>query len=315
MTADKYEISNIDLDTVTLPGIAEGDYAVSVLRIDKIHPQISGNKWFKLKYNLIEAKNNGYKKLLTFGGAFSNHIYAVAAAGKEFGFETIGIIRGEEYAQLNPTLAFASACGMKLHYLDRSTYKNRNEKFFQDELKIKFENPYVIPEGGTNQHAIKGTEEIVNFIRQDFDFIATACGTGGTIAGIISSLKGEKKVIGFPALKGGEYLRGIIENLVYERTNNNFNNWELITDFHFGGYAKIDTELINFVNEFESINNLKLDYIYTSKMFYGICQLLKSNCFEKGSKIVLIHTGGLQGNEGMKTKIKSILKSKLYDQF
>lgn len=308
MMMNKYIIENIDLQKIIMPNINNDNYDISVLRIDKVHPQISGNKWFKLKYNLLEAKRLNHTKLLTFGGAYSNHIYAVAAAGKEFGFETIGIIRGEEHVPINPTLHFAKECGMKLFYLDRTTYKNRNEKYFQEEIKIKFDNPFIIPEGGTNQLALMGVEEIINFIKDDFDFICTACGTGGTISGLISSLKGEKNILGFPALKGGAFLREVIESLVLERTNKYYNNWELITDYHFGGYARIDLDLVNFVENFQSMNNLKLDYIYTSKMFYGINKLLENEHFQKGSKLILLHTGGLQGNAGMEyylTKLKT----------
>lgn len=309
MLSKLFEINEVDLEEVKFPGISTSDFKIFVLRIDKLHREISGNKWFKLKYNLIEAEKLNHKTLLTFGGAYSNHIYAVASAGKEFGFDTIGIIRGEEYFPLNPTLQFAADCGMKLFYLNRAEYKNRNDKAFQEKLKIKFDNPYMIPEGGTNQLALMGTEEIVNHIKTNFDYICTACGTGGTIAGIISSLKGEKKILGFPALKGGEFLENDIRELVTERSSQSYNNWKLITEYHFGGYAKIDISLINFINEFESINNFKLDYIYTSKMFYGIRELLKQEYFSKGTKIVLLHTGGIQGNKGMISKVNNLLKN------
>jgi 1-aminocyclopropane-1-carboxylate deaminase/D-cysteine desulfhydrase-like pyridoxal-dependent ACC family enzyme len=309
MLSKLFEINEVDLEEVKFPGISTSDFKIFVLRIDKLHREISGNKWFKLKYNLIEAEKLNHKTLLTFGGAYSNHIYAVASAGKEFGFDTIGIIRGEEYFPLNPTQQFAVDCGMKLFYLNRAEYKNRNDKAFQEKLKIKFDNPYMIPEGGTNQLALMGTEEIVNHIKTNFDYICTACGTGGTIAGIISSLKGEKKILGFPALKGGEFLENDIRELVTERSSQSYNNWKLITEYHFGGYAKIDISLINFINEFESINNFKLDYIYTSKMFYGIKELLKREYFSKGIKIVLLHTGGIQGNKGMISKVNNLLKN------
>jgi len=309
MLGKLFEINEVDLEEVKFPEISTADFEVYVLRIDKLHNEISGNKWFKLKYNLLEAEKLNHKTLLTFGGAYSNHIYAVASAGKEFGFDTIGIIRGEEYFPLNPTLQFAADCGMKLFYLNRTEYKNRNYKAFQEKLKIKFDNPYLIPEGGTNQLALMGTEEIVNHIKTNFDYICTACGTGGTIAGIISSLKGEKKILGFPALKGGEFLENDIRELLIEQSGQSYNNWKLITHYHFGGYAKIDLSLINFINEFESINNFKLDYIYTSKMFYGIKELLKQEYFPKGIKIVLIHTGGIQGNKGMERKVNNLRKN------
>lgn len=284
------------------------DIKVFIKREDLLHAEISGNKWRKLKYNLIYAKENNYDTLLTFGGAYSNHIYAVASAGKNFGFNTIGIIRGEEHLPLNPTLQFAVNCGMKLHYLNRTTYKNRDDENFRNKLAVAFGNPYVVPEGGTNLLAMRGVEEMTAEINFDFDYICVANGTGGTIAGIISYLKGSKYVLGFPSLKGGEFLYSVINNLVKNYTGYVFNNYKLITDYHFGGYAKINYELISFINKFLEINNITLDPIYTGKMFYGINSLIKNNYFKKGTKILAIHTGGLQGNAGMQEKIAKLIK-------
>ena len=177
-----------------------------VKREDLLHPTISGNKWRKLKYNLIEAHKQGYRTLLTFGGAYSNHIYSTASAGRIFGFDTIGIIRGEEHLPLNSTLSFAVKCGMKLHYIDRTTYRKKTEPFFLEELEHKYGKYYFIPEGGSNTLAIKGCSEIINDINTDFDFILSACGTGGTLSGIISGLNGKSNIIGIPVLKGANFL-------------------------------------------------------------------------------------------------------------
>ncbi len=285
---------------------------VFIKRDDLIHDAISGNKWRKLKYNLIEAGIRGYKTLLTFGGAYSNHIYATAAAGKTFGFKTIGIIRGEEHLPLNPTLTFAKQQNMEIHYLDRTTYRNRNNADLQNEIALQFDNPYVIPEGGSNLLALKGVEELVGEIDINFDYICSAVGSGGTLAGIICGSNNNYKVLGFPAIKGGEYLNDIILSFVKDYNpavaGQIINNWKLIYDYHFGGFAKINFELIQFIYEFEKINNITLDSIYTGKMFYGIYDLIKKGYFNKNETIIAVHTGGLQGNAGMEKKIEKLLE-------
>ncbi|MTI33033.1 1-aminocyclopropane-1-carboxylate deaminase/D-cysteine desulfhydrase [Xanthovirga aplysinae] len=273
-----------------------------IKREDLLHPDISGNKWRKLKYNLKEANRRGEKTLLTFGGAYSNHIYAVAAAGKESGFKTIGIIRGEEHLPLNPTLKFAKNCDMELHYLSRGDYRKKHIPKFIEQLHDKFGDFYLIPEGGTNNFAIKGCTEIVDEIPIAFDVICSACGTGGTLAGLIAGLNGEKKVIGFSALKG-DFLRGEVEKLLTGYNKKIYKNWTINSDFHFGGYAKVKPELILFIHTFVDKHQIPLDPIYTGKMFYGIYELIKSGYFKEGSRIVALHTGGLQGNEGMKEKL------------
>lgn len=302
---ESINLQNDVLQKIKLFGI-ENNYEVYLLRIDLIHPFISGNKWFKLKYNLSEAKNLGLKTILTFGGAFSNHIYSTAAAGKEFGFDTIGIIRGEEHLPLNPTLQFASDCGMKLVYINRSDYRLKHTNTFQEKLVEQYGGIYIVPEGGTNCLAVKGCSEIPSLINIDYDYICTACGTSGTISGVIAGAPVDKKIIGFSALKGGEFLINQTKQNLTDCEKHNFRNWEIQCNYHFGGYAKIKNELIYFVEEFEKLNSIPLDYIYTGKMMYGIYDLIKKGYFNKGSKIVALHTGGLQGNAGMKSKIYSM---------
>lgn len=266
-----------------------------IKREDLLHPYISGNKFRKLKYNLIEAKILSNNTLLTFGGAFSNHILAVAAAGKENGFKTIGIIRGEELrAKIsdNPTLAKAQEFGMVFEFVSRENYRNKNNPDFIEKLTEKFGDFYLIPEGGTNEFAVKGCQEILTEDDADFDFICCAVGTGGTISGIIKSSKDCQKILGFPALKG-DFLKEDIRKFA------NKDNWELITDYHFGGYAKIDEKLIHFINDFYIKYNIPLDPIYTSKMTFGVIDLIEKEYFPPKSKILLIHTGGLQGINGM----------------
>ncbi len=271
-----------------------------IKREDLIHPFVSGNKFRKLKYNLAEAKVQKKKTLLTFGGAFSNHIASVAFAGKEQGFKTIGIIRGEELLDKisqNPTLKFAQECGMQLEFVSRADYRLKNESDFIENLKLKFGDFYLIPEGGTNDLAIKGCEEILTKEDSNFNYICCAVGTGGTIAGIINSIYPKQKVLGFPALKG-DFLQEEIRNFA----KNNF--WELINDYHFGGYGKVTPELIQFINDFKSRTEIPLDPIYTGKMVFGVIDLIYKNYFPEGSKILMIHTGGIQGIQGINLKLK-----------
>jgi len=262
-------------------------------REDRLHPTISGNKFRKLKYNLIEAKAQGLISLLTFGGAYSNHIAAVAAAGLECGFQTIGIIRGEELADKipdNPTLRQAQNLGMKLHFISRSDYRRKTDVDFIEQLKQQFGVFYLIPEGGTNQLAVQGCEEILTAQdKQYFDYICCAVGTGGTIAGIINSTSNTQKTLGFPALKGD-----FLFNEIRQWTTRS--NWDLCLDYHFGGYAKTTPELLQFIQQFQQKTDIEIEPIYMGKMLFGIFDLIEKGYFPANSKILAIHTGGLQGN-------------------
>lgn len=291
--------------------LKEAGITLAVRREDLIHPYISGNKWYKLKYNLAEAQKSGYGKLLTFGGAYSNHIYAVAAAGKIFGFETIGVIRGEEHIPLNPTLSFAASCGMKLFYLSRSAYRRKNEREIIESLVRNFGKFYLIPEGGSNQLAVKGCSEIVGSIEDEFDVICCACGTGGTLAGLICGLNGIRKALGFSVLRGAYFLSKQVENLVKNSSGKIFNNWQINFDYHFGGYARFDLHLINFIERFQNNTGIPLEPIYTGKMIFGIYDLVRKGFFSKGTKIIALHTGGLQGLAGLDEKIKKLKTQQL----
>lgn len=273
-----------------------------VKREDLIDPHISGNKWFKLKYNLIEAQKLGYEKLLTFGGAYSNHIYSTAAVGKNFGFETIGVIRGEEHLPLNPTLNFAQSCGMKFNYLDRTSYRNKYDEKFIDYLKNEYGKFYLIPEGGSNHLAVKGCAEIIPRINIKFDFVCCACGTGGTLAGLILGLDSKAKVIGFSALKGAKFLNDNIKKILSRFGKQNLSNWNINLDYHFGGYAKVSKELINFCYDFKDQHGIEIEPIYNGKMLWGIFDLIQKNYFPKHSVIVAIHSGGLQGLRGLEQR-------------
>lgn len=274
---------------------------MNIRREDLIHPFISGNKFRKLKYNLIQAKAENHDTILTFGGAFSNHIAATAFAGREYGFKTIGIIRGEELESKineNPTLQFAQECGMQFKFVSRETYRHKTEAAFIENLKYEFGNFYLVPEGGTNEFAVQGCQEILSPKDAEYDFVCCAVGTGGTISGIINSSLPHQKVLGFPALKA-DFLNDEICKFVQNK------NWELIPDYHFGGYAKVNPELITFINTFYSDHQIPLDPIYTGKMVCGVMDLINKNYFPQHSKILLIHTGGIQGIAGMNNKLKN----------
>lgn len=254
------------------------------------------------------AAEQGYGTLLTFGGAYSNHIYSVAAAGKEYGFRTIGIIRGERYEKLNPTLSFAESRGMILHYISRSAYRDKYNSDLLEELEAKFGRFYLIPEGGTNAFALRGCAEIIPEIDIPYDVITTPCGTGGTMSGILAGLKGNKHVMGFPSLKGGAFLKDEITHHIKSYDSSFYMNWHLETDYHFGGYAKFTTQLIDFINGFKMDHGIPLDPIYTGKMMYGIFDLIRKGRIRDGSKIIAIHTGGLQGIAGFNQRFGHLIQ-------
>lgn len=292
------------LELITNDLLAAKKIKLYIKREDLNHPTIQGNKYRKLKYNLETAKTENKSILLTFGGAFSNHIYATAAAGKAFDFQTIGVIRGERIEPLNPTLEFAEANGMQLHFVSRSAYRDKENAAFIENLKTQFGDFYLLPEGGTNDLAVKGCAEIVDEIEIDFDVICSAVGTGGTLAGLILGTKGRRgEVFGFPALKGGDFLKDDIEGLLKSESE----DWQLITDYHFGGYAKFKPELIDFINDFKRSHNIQLEPIYTGKMFFGIFDLIKKDFFKPNTTIIAIHTGGLQGIDGFNKRFRNLL--------
>ena len=274
--------------------------ALYIKREDLLHPYVSGNKLRKLKYNLQAAKNQNKSTLLTFGGAFSNHIAATAFAGKQYGFRTIGVIRGEELkSQIdeNPTLKFARQHGMIFEFVSRENYKLKDTVNFIDNLKDIFGDFYLLPEGGTNDLAVVGCEEILNENDDKFDYVCVSVGTGGTICGLINKAFNHQSILGFPALKG-DFLQEVICQ------NTKKNNWKLVLDYHFGGYGKVNSELIDFINNFYKNTSIPLDAIYTGKLVYGVIDLINKNYFPKNSKILIIHTGGIQGIIGMNIRLR-----------
>ena len=290
---------------VFLPILEEKGIELFIKREDLIHSLVSGNKFRKLKYNLQEATKLKKKSLLTFGGAFSNHIAATAVAGKLQGFKTFGVIRGDELSknltktlEENATLREAHENGMKFQFVSREQYRQKLSFGFIEKMKNKWGDFYLVPEGGTNCLAVDGCEEILTKIDYQFDYICSAVGTGGTIAGLIKAKNKRQKVIGFPALKGNFLSEEIRKYVVKDAS------WGLQKKYHFGGYAKYDDQLIDFINNFKKDTSIQLDPIYTGKMLFGIIDLIKKDYFDEGAKILAIHTGGLQGIEGINKQLQ-----------
>ncbi|WP_174560858.1 1-aminocyclopropane-1-carboxylate deaminase/D-cysteine desulfhydrase [Acinetobacter bouvetii] len=267
------------------------DLTVTVKRLDQIHPQISGNKFFKLKYNFAEAKRQGFHKILTFGGAYSNHIAATAYAAQLFGFESVGIIRGEELKvkALNHTLATAQQFGMQLHFVSREQYRQKDQPEYLAALKLHYPEHYLIPEGGTNTLAIQGCKEILTAEdRQNYDVICCAVGTGGTITGLIEASADHQTVLGFSALKG-DFLQREIQQWTTKT------NWTMTDTYCCGGYAKTTPALFQFMQSFEAEHHIPLEQVYTGKMMMGLVDVIRQNHFPAQTRILVIHTGGLQG--------------------
>ncbi len=261
-------------------------------RDDLLHPLVSGNKWRKLKFNLLAAREQGHNTLLTFGGAYSNHLYATAAAGRVFEFSTIGIVRGDELANapLNPTLAFCRSCGMELHFVSRADYRRKDDPTFMGHLTDRCGPCYALPEGGTNELAIRGTAEIMPEIVTQLgrapDYVCCAVGTGGTVLGLAQTTPPETAVLGFLSLKAPDFQLPEPANCPIE------------TAYHFGGYARTTPELLDFIRSFERRTNVPIEQVYTGKMLFGIYDLARQGYFPDGATVVAVHTGGLQGRSG-----------------
>ncbi|MDB5255519.1 MAG: 1-aminocyclopropane-carboxylate deaminase [Chitinophagaceae bacterium] len=278
-------------------------------RLDQLPYPAGGNKWFKLKYNLLEAERSGIKQLITFGGAYSNHLYATAEAADYFGFQSIGIVRGEEHLPLNDTLQHCVNKGMQLFYMSREEYRRKTEADFIQRWMYEQEIPtgYLIPEGGSNAFAVEGVRELVGLLPSDTDIIATACGTGGTMAGFIAGIKSHQEVWGVAALKGADFLVNDIQSLLSGYQDTAGKNWKLLLDYHWGGYAKLPDELLSFVQQFKKEQGITLDPTYTSKLLFGLFDLADKNRLPKNKKIVVLHTGGQQAWDGLPEKKRIFL--------
>jgi 1-aminocyclopropane-1-carboxylate deaminase/D-cysteine desulfhydrase-like pyridoxal-dependent ACC family enzyme len=270
---------------------------LEVMRLDQVHPTVSGNKFFKLKYNLAEALKQNHRQVLTFGGAYSNHIYATAAAAKLAGLQSIGIIRGEVSDEKNPTLRAAKDSGMVLKSISRELYRDKIQPEFIDQLHQEWGEFYLIPEGGTNALAIQGTTEILSSSQFKFSHLATPIGTGGTFAGLANSILPQQELLGISALKG-EGIQEEMKQLLHTHRIQPQGSHSIWTQYHHGGYAKWSSELIEFIHWFWESFGIPLDPIYTGKMAFACWDLLQKKYFKPGSRVLLIHTGGLQGSLG-----------------
>lgn len=275
-------------DTPIITPITYEGYRLSMLRLDLIDPEISGNKWFKLKLNLAKAREQEKNTILTFGGAFSNHIAATAAACQRLGFQSTGIIRGEESAQSNATLSRAKELGMQLSFVSREEYRQKEEEAYLQELSLRFPDAYIIPEGGDNALGQQGCEAILGNSTHSFERIFCAYGTGTTFKGLAKSLQAHQTLHGINALK-------------YDATSD-LPHSSIINTYHFGGYARHTRELLDFKTWFEHTFRIGLDYVYTAKVCYAVFDLIKQGKISKEENILIIHSGGLQGNAGYEAR-------------
>lgn len=276
-------LERLDDDRLTRRGVR-----VLLKRDDLIHPDFPGNKWRKLAPNLAAAREQGYETLLTFGGAYSNHLRAVAAAGHYFGFQTIGVVRGEQQLPLNEVLAAASDFGMRLTYMDRAAYRDKTSADTLDRFRSEFGDCYVLPEGGSNALAVQGCTNIPREISAPFDVICCAVGTGGTLAGISGGLSDGQRALGFAVLKGGEFLNDDVAALQQAAFGRVHANWSVETDFHCGGYAKRTPALDAFIAEFDERHGIRLNWIYEAKMLLGLFSLIEARHFPAGTTIVAV---------------------------
>jgi 1-aminocyclopropane-1-carboxylate deaminase len=279
---------NTRIDRITDPLITSSEAELYVKRDDLIHPYVSGNKLYKLIYNVEEAQKQGQNTLLTFGGAWSNHLVATAAYCKEKGLKCIGVVRGHELTPetLSPSLKFCVEQGMQLHFVSREEYKQKTETEFISRLSSLFGPFFLVPEGGANALGVKGASEIMAGV-EGFDIICCACGTGTTLAGLVTSALHNTEYMGFSVLKGEDTLSTEVEKYV-----GHTKGWSINTDYHFGGYAKTTSELLAFKQRFEEVNQIPLDMVYTAKLFYGLYSLINNGLIKPNVKILAIHTGG-----------------------
>lgn len=280
------------LTPVHHPALRQKKIELWIKRDDLIHPVISGNKWRKLKFILDHALNIGSDAVISMGGAYSNHLHALAYIGKQLNLKTVGYIRGEQPKTYSPTLLDIQRWGMELRFLSRSEYRELRTYKQHNELPASQPGQYWLPEGGATSLALKGVAAISSEINLEYDVLCVPCGTGTTLAGLVNSMHRKTSILGFSALKGGGFLNRDVENLLDKKIN----NWSLILDYHFGGFAKGNEDLTLFMQNFYQQHGVELDAVYTGKMFYGLFDLILRDRFKPGQKIIAIHTGGLQGN-------------------
>ncbi len=288
-------LEHIGTDPLNLRIFREKKLEVSVLRLDKIHPEISGNKWFKIKYYLESATLQNKKRLISFGGPYSNHILALACAAKTEGFSSTGFIRGEKPDILSPALSAAYKYGMSLEFLPRERYRNKEKPSFLSALQAQYPEALIIPEGGCGEAGIRGAEEILSISDTSiYSHICCATGTGATLAGIVNASTPGQKITGISILKGTKGLEPL--RLSWIRDDNKLATLNLIHGYHFGGYAKKSAALLKFMNEVYEVSAIPTDFVYTGKLIYGVADLARQDYFQKESRVLIIHSGGLEGN-------------------
>lgn len=272
---------------------------VAMLRLDVIHQHVSGNKWYKLKYNIQHCYSHGVKSILTFGGAYSNHLAATAAMANISGLKSIGVIKGT-YAEkeLTPTLRFCIDNGMQLVFVSHEDYARKYDNDWLAELSVRFNNPMLIPEGGANEYGRKGAKEIAGLIPEQYTHVVVSVGTGSTLCGIVDGLGENVRVSGLAPMKGGKYLQEEISKYTDKRNFTIYDNW------HFGGFGKHTEELVLFMNKFYQENNIPLDMVYTAKMMYGLREQIMDGLYPADARILSVHTGGLQGNITLTGKLE-----------
>ena len=264
-----------------------------IKRDDLLHPIVSGNKWRKLKYALNHALYNQADTLISMGGAYSNHLHALAFSGQQLGMKTVAFVRGERPAQLNPTLTDLQQWGMQLDFVSRSDYRQLRQYKNYDSLPNLASGQYWLPEGGATDLALQGVGEIMSELKQEFDVLMVACGTGATLAGLIAAAPVDMQILGVAALKGGDFLNADVKQLLPQTITQQ--NWQILLDYHFGGFAKYTSELKLFMREFAAKHDVALDPIYTGKLLFAFYDLLNQGYFKPGQRILILHTGGLQG--------------------
>lgn len=273
---------------------------VLIKRDDLIHPIISGNKWRKLQENIVIAKTQGYKGILSFGGAYSNHVHALAFACYQENINCIGIIRGESHYENNATLTQARKWKMDLKFITRQEYRERNDSAFIAQLQARYPDYYIVPEGGSNKAALVGVGNVIQELDEqcEFDTLIVAVGSGGTLAGIVNADENRHALYGVPVLKNAEYLYDSIKQLLPDQALT-YNNWQLLLNYHGGGYGKFSEQDANTLIDFIKKTKIPLEPIYSGKMILALLDLVKKDHFKPGEKIVLVHTGGLQGLQGL----------------
>lgn len=280
------------LSPIADPSLSATRVQLWIKRDDLLHPIISGNKWRKLKYLLNDAMVNGADTLVSMGGAYSNHLHALAFAGKCLGLKTIGYVRGEPPDIFNPTLRDLQRWGMELRFVSRGEYRELRA-YKHNDLPGVSANQYWVPEGGANSLALKGLAEIAGEITMEYDHLLVACGTGTTLAGLISAAPLTCRITGIAALKGANFLTDDVKQLLTQ--NRSYTNWQIVHDYHFGGFAKSTPELHQFVRQFESLHDISLEPVYTGKLLFAVFDLARKGYFKPGQCVVVLHTGGLQG--------------------